>query len=249
MVERNGTVKGMVLAAGLGTRMRPITDTKPKPLVEIAGRTLLDRALDALRGAGIRSAVVNAHYRAEQIVAHLKSVTDLETVVSDETDCLMDSGGGVVKALPFLGDQPFVVLNADTFWIDDPSAGSNLARLIARFEPDSMDMLMLVADPARASGHESQGDFSMNADGSLKRYDGRAGNPVIYAGALIVHPRIFADAPDVPFSLNRIFDEALRADRMRGLLLDGHWITVGTPDAIDAAERALATHESATAPE
>jgi N-acetyl-alpha-D-muramate 1-phosphate uridylyltransferase len=230
----------MVLAAGLGRRMLPITEKLPKPLVRVAGKTLIDHALDALAKAGVGRAVVNVHHLAGQIVEHLATRTSPQIVISDETAALLDSGGGVVNALPRLGARPFLILNADTFWLEAADAGpTTLSRMIAAYDEGSHDILMLVVDPRDATGHEGRGDFTMDEDGRLKRYDGMAGEAVIYAGALIVHPRIFADAPDGPFSLNRCFDAALAADRMRGIRLQGHWLTVGTPAAIGEAEAVI----------
>ncbi|WP_245409916.1 nucleotidyltransferase family protein [Pararhizobium haloflavum] len=236
--------RAMILAAGLGTRLRPITDTIPKPLVEVSGKALIDYGFDALRTAGIKRAVVNVHYRADQLRAHLKTVAGMQIDVSDETAQLLDSGGGVVNALPFLGSAPFVILNADTFWLEAPSAvQSNLQRMIEAFDERSMDILMLTVSPDRATGHDGGGDFTMDADGRLTRFDGK-GDGMIYAGALIVHPRIFDHSPKGPFSLNACFDRALVLDRMRGLALAGHWLTVGTPQAIGEAERAIARCEA-----
>lgn len=229
----------MVLAAGLGTRMRPITETLPKPLVEVAGRTLLDRALDALRAAGISRAVVNVHHLADRMEAHLKTVQDMEIVISDERQELLDSGGGIAKALPALGDAPFVILNADTFWLDDEPASPALGELIAGFDPATTDIAMLVADLGRTTGHGPASDFRIDGEGRLERFRGTGRGAVVYAGALLVHPRIFAGAPDGPFSLNRLFDAAIASGRLRAHRLAGHWLTVGTPEAIGEAEAAL----------
>lgn len=227
----------MVLAAGLGKRMRPITDTLPKPLIKIAGRTLLDRGLDALAEAGVERAIVNVHYLPDRIIAHLADRTVPEIVVSDERAGLLDSAGGIVKALPALGPKPFYVLNADTFWID--ANGSNLARLALEWDAASMDILLMLASVDSATGHSGGTDFLRAADGRLTRArsDPRG---LIYAGAAIVHPRIFEGAGAVPHSLNLYFDRAIAAGRLFGSVLRGHWITVGTPDAIRPAEEAVA---------
>ncbi len=228
----------MVLAAGLGTRMRPITDTIPKPLVEIAGRTLLDRGLDTLERAGVRRAVVNVHHLADQIVRHVARRSSPAITISDETPGLLDSAGGIVKALPLLGAEPFLVLNADTFWID--AAGTlNLAAMARAWDPAAMDMLLLTADMADATGHTGGIDFTVDAQGRLARARG-ASEGVIYAGAIILHPRIFEGAKPEPHSLNLYFDRAIAAGRLFGHRMRGSWITVGTPDAIAAAEDAVA---------
>jgi MurNAc alpha-1-phosphate uridylyltransferase len=227
----------MVLAAGLGKRMRPITDTLPKPLVTVAGRTLLDRGLDSLAAVDVEKAVVNVHYLPEQIVAHVAGRKAPQIVISDETDRLLDSAGGIVKALPELGDGPFYLLNADTFWVD--RGEPNLARLALAWDGARMDILIMLADLASATGHTGTTDFLIAADGRLARAKGDP-TGLIYAGAAIIHPRIFADAPEGPHSLNIYFDRAIAAGRLHGMVMQGRWITVGTPDAIGPAERALA---------
>ncbi|WP_420960517.1 nucleotidyltransferase family protein [Brucella sp. IR073] len=227
----------MVLAAGLGKRMRPITDTIPKPLVAVAGKPLIDWGLDALAQAGVPTAVVNVHYLADQMEAHLKSRTNPRIVISDERDGLLDSGGGIIKALPHLGKESFFVLNADTFWTDGDTP--NLHRLSEHWDERRMDILLMVASPDQATGHTGRGDFTMDGEGRLSRY-GDAGSPLIYAGVAIVHPRIFAGAASGAVSLNRYFDRAIEDDRLYGMKMGGHWLTVGTPEAIGAAEAALA---------
>lgn len=227
----------MVLAAGLGTRLRPITDHTPKPLVAIAGRTLLDRGLDALARAGVTRVVVNVHHLGDQIIAHLSQRHDLDILVSDERGQLLDSGGGVVKALPLLGADPFFLVNADTFWID--GSVPDLDRLALAWRRGSMDILLMLVDPEQAHGHMGGGDFSMEADGTLRRARGADG-ALIYAGAAIIDPRVLAGAPATPHSLNVHFDRAIAARRLFGLRMDGTWITVGTPDAIAAAEAVVA---------
>lgn len=227
----------MVLAAGLGTRMRPLTDVTPKPLIEVAGRTLLDRGLDALAEAGVETAVVNVHHLAPQIVDHVKGRAAPRIVISDESERLLDSAGGIVKALPLLGKEPFLLLNADTFWVDGEE--SDLDRLALAWDGARMDILLMLADPAHATGHSGSTDFLMLADGGLARARGAA-DGLIYAGVGIVHPRIFAGAKAEPHSLNLYFDRAIAEGRLHGLPMRGHWITVGTPEAIGEAERAIA---------
>jgi MurNAc alpha-1-phosphate uridylyltransferase len=230
--------QAMVLAAGLGTRMRPLTDTRPKPLVTVAGTALIDHLLDRLAQAGVADAVVNIHHFAEQMEAHLKDRAAPRISLSDERDGLLDSGGGVKKALPRLGSAPFFLLNADSFWIDGPR--SNLLRLAEFWDAGRMDVLLLVSAMSTATGYDGQGDFTMGPLGELQRRKERSLAPFVYAGVAILSPAIFADAPEGAFSLNRLFDRAAEAGRLFGLRLDGHWLHVGTPGAIGEAERRIA---------
>lgn len=227
----------MVLAAGLGKRMRPITDAMPKPLVKIAGKALIDWGLDLLERAGIERAIANVHYLPDQLIEHLSTRQRPAITISDERDALLDSGGGIVRALPLLGDAPFYILNADTFWID--RADDNLRRLALAWDDGAMDILLMLATLDQATGHSGGTDFLQSPQERLTRSRG-APDGLIYAGAAIVHPRIFSDAPAGPHSFNLQFDKALAADRLFGLQLDGDWITVGTPDAIAPAEAAVA---------
>ncbi|TPI12309.1 nucleotidyltransferase family protein [Mesorhizobium sp. B4-1-3] len=227
----------MVLAAGLGKRMRPVTDTMPKPLVKIAGKTLLDWGLDSLEAAGISKAVVNVHYLPEQIVAHVAHRRAPRIVISDEREGLLESAGGIVKALPLLGSEPFYVINADTFWID--SGQPSLERLALAWDVARMDILLMLTDLDSATGHCVGTDFLVAPDGVLRRSKGDLAG-LIYAGAAIIHPRIFKDAPTGSHSLNVYFDKAIAAGRLFGMKMHGRWITVGTPDAIPAAEAAVA---------
>lgn len=227
----------MVLAAGLGLRMRPLTETCPKPLVPVAGKPLIDWSLDLLASAGLEKAVVNIHHLGSLMLTHLKGRRTPRIVISDERDCLLDSGGAIVKALPDLGDCPFYILNADTFWIDEGE--SNLKRMAAAWDAKAMDMLLLLAPQKAAIGYSGRGDFFRAGDGRLTRARGASDAP-IYAGAAIVRPEIFASAPSGPHSLNLYFDRAIAAGRLYGIELKGRWITVGTPDAIAPAEAALA---------
>lgn len=226
----------MVLAAGLGKRMRPITDTMPKPLVKIAGKALIDWGLDVLADAGVETAVVNVHYLPDQLVSHVSGRAKPAIEISDERDALLDSGGGIVRALPKLGSSPFFVLNADTFWIDRKD--SSLRRLALAWNDAEMDILLMLARLDQATGHSGGTDFLLAPDGRLSRAKGDP-QGLIYAGAAIVHPRIFANAPAGAHSLNVEFDRALAAGRLHGMVLDGDWITVGTPDAIAPAEAAV----------
>ena len=229
--------RAMVLAAGLGKRMRPLTDTLPKPLVPVAGKALIDYVLDKLADAGVTQAVVNVHHRADQVEAHVKGRARPRIVISDERSELLDTGGGVVKALPHLGTAPFFHMNSDTLWIEGVTA--NLARLARQFDAARMDILLLLASTATSIGYEGRGDFNMAPDGRLSRRPEREVAPFVYAGAAILAPAIFADAPKGAFSLNRLFDRAAQAGRLHGLRLDGTWMHVGTPEAIKAAEAAI----------
>lgn len=226
----------MVLAAGLGKRMRPITDTIPKPLVRISGKTLLDWGLDSLAEAGVERAVVNVHYLPDQIVEHVASRQAPRIEISDERDGLLDSAGGIVKALPLLGAAPFYIVNADTFWIDE--GVPNLTRLALAWDAGRMDILLMLADLEQATGHSGSTDFLVASDGTLSRAKG-APEGLIYAGAAIVHPRLFDEATETPHSLNRYFDEAITTGRLHGMRMSGSWITVGMPDAIAPAEAAV----------
>ncbi|KRD60713.1 MULTISPECIES: nucleotidyltransferase family protein [Sinorhizobium/Ensifer group] len=234
----------MVLAAGLGTRLRPITNTMPKPLVEIAGKPMIDYVLDLLAEAGITKAAVNVHHFADQMEGHLSQRRSPEILISDERDALMNSGGGLAKGLKLLPEGPVLVMNADLFWVGEPvGVPSNLTRLAAAFDADRMDMLLLCVRDEDTTGHNGKKDFSLGADGKLTRYTEGLPNPVVYAGAIALHSRLFADAPDDAFNLNIYFDRAAQKGRLHGLLLDGHWMTVGTPDAIGEAEAAIRRHQ------
>ncbi len=227
----------MVLAAGLGTRMRPVTDGMPKPLVPVAGKPLLDYVLDKLAVAGVSDAVVNVHYFAEQIERHLAGRRAPRITISDERRELLNTGGGVRAALRFLGTAPFFLLNSDTLWID--GVDGNLSRLARAFDPARMDALLLLAPTATSVGYVGRGDFAMDPAGLLRRRREREVVPFVYAGAAVLTPRMFVDAPEGPFSLNLLFDRAIEAGRLCGLRLDGVWMHVGTPDAVAAAEAAI----------
>jgi N-acetyl-alpha-D-muramate 1-phosphate uridylyltransferase len=228
--------KAMVLAAGLGLRMRPLTDHMPKPLVSVAGQPLLDHVLDKLAAAGVSDAVVNVHYLPDQIIEHVKTRKRPRVIISDERDKVLGTGGAVVKALPLLGPEPFFHVNADTMWID--GVRPNLARLAETFDPARMDILLLMAPTASSIGYGGRGDYSMLPDGALRQRREHQVVPFVYAGAAIMSPSIFANAPAGEFSLTRLFDRANEQERLFGLRLDGVWMHVGTPDAVQAAEEA-----------
>jgi len=229
--------KAMVLAAGLGLRMRPLTDQIPKPLVTVAGRSLLDHVLDKLADARVSQAIVNVHYLPDQIIEHVRARKRPRVVISDERDVVLGTGGGVVKALPLLGSAPFFHVNADTLWID--GVRPNLTRLAEAFDPARMDILLLMAPTAGSIGYEGRGDYSMLPDGALRKRKERQVVPFVYAGAAIMSPGMFAGAPTNEFSLTKIFDVANEQERLFGLRLDGTWMHVGTPDAVGAAEEAF----------
>lgn len=237
----------MVLAAGLGTRLRPVTDTMPKPLVPIAGKPMIDYGLDALEAVGVARAVVNVHHFAGQMIDHLSRRKRPQILISDETDALMNSGGGLARGLKLLGAEPVFVLNADLFWIGERAGEeTNLQRLSSFFDPERMDMAMLCVRLENSTGHNGRNDFSMDAEGRLTRFAENRGEPVIYAGAIAMMPALLADAPQDAFNLNLYFDRAIAAGRLYGLMLDGHWITVGTPEAIAEAEAVVARQAGAT---
>lgn len=231
--------KAMILAAGFGTRLRPITDTIPKPLVPVGGRTMLDRSLDLAEAAGVTNAVVNVHYLADRIVDHCRQRSSPAISVSDETDRILETGGGVVKALPLLGPDPFLLLNADTFWVE--WGRPNLAAMIALFDPARMDILLMLCRLNDTTGHGGGGDFAMDEAGRLVRLSDRTDpSGLLYAGATIYNPAIFEGATAEPHSLNVYYDRAAAKGRLFGhVMADGHWFTVGTPEALPAAEAKL----------
>ncbi|WP_439273006.1 nucleotidyltransferase family protein [Pseudochrobactrum sp. HB0163] len=227
----------MILAGGLGTRMRPLTLTMPKPLIRVAGRSLIDRGLDALVEAGVTKAVVNVHYLADQMEEHLKTRHDIKITISDEREQLLDSAGGIIKALPQLGDKVFYILNADTFWVDQQK--SNLRRLAGNWDEKNMDILLMLAERHHATGYEGRGDFHPDKEGRLRRVLTGEHSDYIYAGAALINPQIFAGKEISICSLNSYFDAAIAAGRLYGMVMQGHWITVGTPQAVGEAEAAL----------
>lgn len=235
------TIKqAMVLAAGLGTRMRPITDTMPKPLVKIGGKPMIDYSLDALKQAGVEVAAVNVHHFADQMETHLKTYSGLDVLISDEREALLNNGGGIVKGLTLLGRDTIFVMNADLFWIGEkPGEPSNLDRLAGFFDPERMDMAMLCVRLEDTTGHNGVNDFSIGPDGRLTRYRDDQSNPVVYAGAFAMKPEFLDDAPRDPFNINIYFDKAISRGRLYGMMMDGHWLTVGTPEAVGEAEETI----------
>ena len=227
----------MVLSAGLGTRMRPLTERMPKPMVEVGGKPLIDHVLDRLAEAGVERAVVNVHHFADQLERHLAARTKPQIDISDERGLLLGTGGAVVKALPLIGEAPFFHVNSDSIWVD--GVKPNLARLAENFDAAAMDALLLVAPATGSIGYAGRGDFAMAGDGRLRRRAEREVAPFVFAGAAILSPALFTDAPQGEFSLTDLFARAADAGRLYGLRLEGLWMHVGTPDAIALAENAI----------
>ncbi|HEY0132388.1 MAG TPA: nucleotidyltransferase family protein [Allosphingosinicella sp.] len=229
----------MVLAAGLGKRMRPLTATRPKPLVEVAGKPLLDHCLDRLRTAGVEKVVVNVHYLADALEAHLKNrVQDLEVSVSDERQQLLETGGGMVRALPLIDADPFLVVNSDNLWIDGPV--DSLRLLASNWDDARMDALLLLVPLARAHCHKGQGDFHMSSGGVLKRRKPGGVAPFVYTGVQIVSKRLLeGEIPEGPFSTTLLWDRAIAGGRLFGAVHEGLWFDVGAPANIKQAEEVL----------
>ena len=231
----------MVLAAGLGQRMRPLTDTQPKPLVQFCGKALIDHVLDRLAAAGITRAVVNGHYRVDQLFEHVSARTHApEILLSDERDELLDTGGGVVRALGHIGSQPFLTHNSDSVWVEAPET-HNVSRLLTAWDDTSMDCLMLLADPSCSLGYEGSGDFVFHdPETPLRRRSDADSHASVFAGVSIAHPRLFLNPPEGAFSMNTVWDQALSKQRVFGIMLEGTWMHIGTPDALSAAEKWIA---------
>lgn len=227
----------MVLAAGLGNRMRPLTNGTPKPLVRLNGRALIDHVLDRIADAGVARAVVNVHYCAEQLVQHLAPRKRPQITISDESELLLDTGGGVKKALPQLGQGSFLIHNSDSVWID--SASPNLDRLFGAWRVEQMDCLMLLAPVETSIGYAGSGDFFLGLEGRVARRVKGESAPFVFTGVSLAHPRLFADNPDGKFSLNLPWDKAIATGRAHGLMLEGIWMHVGDPAALAKAERLL----------
>ncbi|WP_207477772.1 nucleotidyltransferase family protein [Arenibaculum pallidiluteum] len=226
----------MVLAAGLGTRMRPLTLERPKPLIEVCGRTLLDHALDRIQEAGIGNAVVNTHYMGEMIASHLAGRTTPRIDLSPEPE-LLETGGGVARALPKLGGGPFLVANADNLWFDGPRPA--VERMVRAFDPEAMDTLLLLVPTVASYGYDGPGDYTMDQVGRLtRRAPGRVA-PFVFSGVMIAAPAAYADVPAGAFSNNLLFDRAQERGRLFGIRHDGLWFHVGTPDAIAEVERVM----------
>ena len=227
-----------VLAAGLGKRMRPLTATKPKPLVEVAGKPLLDHVLDRLRAAGVKKVVVNVHYLPDSLEAHLHGRAEgLEVAISDERPLLLETGGGLVKAAPMIGCDPFLVVNSDNYWVDGPA--DTLKVLASQWDDSKMDALLLLVPHARAFNHRGLGDFHMDRAARLVRRGRSRVAPFVYTGIQMVSKRLLDGAPEGPFSTNILWDRAIEAGRCFGAVHHGLWFDVGNPEAIKATEQAL----------
>ncbi|MFQ6016912.1 MAG: nucleotidyltransferase family protein [Kiloniellaceae bacterium] len=231
-----GPERAMVLAAGLGERMRPITDSRPKPLIELRGRTLLDSILDRLDAVGVPEVVINLYHLGEMIEAHLEDRTRPRVIFSHE-HARLETGGGVRRALPKLGRRAFFVINGDVSWLDGQTPA--LRRMAEAWDEATMDALLLLHPTAFAVGYDGRGDFIMSPTGSLRRRAEREVAPFVFAGVQILHPRLFEGTPEEAFSLNLVFDKAAAAERLWGLRHDGEWFHIGTPESLREAEDAL----------
>jgi len=228
----------MIMAAGLGKRMRPLTATKPKPLIEVGGKALLDHVLDRLRVAGVKKVVVNVHYLADALEAHLASrAHGLEVVISDERKLLMETGGGLVQAAPLIDSDPFLALNSDNLWIDGPA--DTIRVLASQWDDARMDALLLLVPQARALNHKGMGDFHMDRSGRIRRRERSHVAPFVFTGIQMVSKRLLRDAPAGPFSTNILWDRAIEEGRVFGAVHQGLWFDVGTPQSIPMTEAAL----------
>ena len=228
----------MIMAAGLGKRMRPLTATRPKPLIEVNGKALLDHVLERLRHAGVRKVVVNVHYLADALEAHLQSRDHgLDVVISDERDLLLETGGGLVRAAPLIDSDPFLALNSDNLWIDGPA--DTLKLLASHWDDGKMDALLLLVPQARALNHKGMGDFHMDSSGRIRRREKSHVAPFVFTGIQIVSKRLLRDAPNGPFSTNILWDRAIDEGRCFGAVHQGLWFDVGTPQSIQLTETAL----------
>lgn len=230
-----GPDTAMILAAGLGTRMRPLTDNLPKPLIEASGRTLIDRTLDRVEEVGIPRAVVNLHYLPQMMRNHLSGRAAPRIELSDESDELLETGGGITRALPLLGEKPFIAINSDNIWLGERI----LAPLINAWDPAAMDVLLLLVPKETAIGYSRDGDFSLDEAGRLVRRGERPTAPNVFSGAQIIKPEVFAGAPTGPFSLNIIWDRVIATGRASGIVDGGGWCDVGSPEGLRRAEAAL----------
>jgi MurNAc alpha-1-phosphate uridylyltransferase len=228
----------MIMAAGLGKRMRPLTATKPKPLIEVGGKPLLDHVLEKLQSAGVRKVVVNVHYLADAVEAHLGSrAHGLEFAISDERDLLLETGGGLVRAAPLIDADPFLAVNSDNLWVDGPA--DTLKLLASHWDDAKMDALLLLVPLARASNHTGVGDFHMDRSGRLRRRDRSHVAPFVFTGVQMLSKRLLRDAQDGPFSTNVLWDRAIEEGRCFGAVHQGLWFDVGTPGSIRMTEAAL----------
>jgi MurNAc alpha-1-phosphate uridylyltransferase len=237
-VDAKVPATAMIMAAGLGKRMRPLTATKPKPLIEVSGKALLDHVLERLRVAGVKKVVVNVHYLADALEAHLATRPHgLDVVISDERGQLMETGGGLVKALPLVDCDPFLALNSDNLWIDGPA--DTIKLLASQWDDSKMDALLLLVPQARALNHRGMGDFHMDRAGRIRRRERSRVAPFVFTGIQMVSKRLLRDAPEGPFSTNILWDRAIEEGRAFGAVHQGLWFDVGTPQSIPMTEAAL----------
>lgn len=229
----------MLLAAGLGTRMKPLTDTRPKPLIEVGGRTLLDRVLDKLVIQGVTRAIVNVHHFADMMAAHVGKRTDIEIIVSDERDVLLETGGGVIKALPLLGDDPFFVINTDVTWATP--GDTTFLKMAEAYDPDAMDALLLLAEMGATLGFRGPGDFYLAPDGQLVRRGDKPSAPYVFAGTHITRADLLRGYEAKPFSANVYWNAMGKAGRLYGTVMSPFWMHVGDPAGRDEAEARLRT--------
>jgi len=229
--------RAMIMGAGHGTRMAPLTDDKPKPLVRFMGKPLIDHALARLSAAGVDEVVVNVHAHADLLETHLKRVSTPKIVISDERDQLLDTGGGVKKARPLLGDEPIITFNSDSVWIE--GRRPTLTRMMEAWDPEHMDALLMIASATNTIGEVRRGDFTMEPDGRLVRREEQSVAPFMFAGVQIVNPTLFDEGPDGAFSTNLIWDKAIERGRLFGLRMEATWMHVGTPGDLADAERFL----------
>ena len=228
----------MVMAAGLGKRMRPLTATKPKPLIEVAGQPLLDHVLEHLRAAGVEKAVVNVHYLADAVEAHLATRKHgLEIAISDERGLLMETGGGLIQAEPLIDSDPFLAVNSDNFWVDGPA--DTLKLLASHWDDGRMDALLLLVPLARAENHKGMCDFHMDRTGRLRRREKSHVAPFVFTGIQMISKRLLRDAPEGPFSTNILWNRAIEEGRCFGAVHQGLWFDVGTPRSITMTEATL----------
>ena len=233
-MTNNSPKTAMILAAGLGKRMRPLTHKTPKPLLTVSGRTLLDYELDHLAKAGIEKIIINIHHLANQILNHVESCTDANIIISDESDELLETGGGVAKALSHIGDAPFFVLNGDILWLDGPTAA--LSRLVRCWNEREMDGLLLLNSTVEAYGYSGVGDFLVDSDGKLSIRPEQQVSPYVFTGVQLLHPRLFKNGHHSAFSLNYLYDRSIAEERLFGIIHDGDWFHIGTEDGLNQAE-------------
>lgn len=229
--------RAMILAAGKGVRMRPLTNDRPKAMVEVGGRALIDHAIDRLIAVGVKEIVVNVHTFADKLVAHLKKRRDVDIIISDETKAILDTGGGVKNALHHFHGEPFITHNCDTIWVEGLT--SALRRLVDQWDPKTMDCLMLLAATVSSMGYDGRGDFDMAPNGQLTRREEQRVAPFVWTGVQIIQPKLFEGSPEGAFSTNMIWDKAIEDERLYGVRLDGTWMHVGTPEGLGEAEAFL----------